>query len=72
VSPRTTRVTGRELFVQRFALPAAASFFVLAFAHFPMQLTWTIAPAVYLSALCFAWTDVNEAVGGVVLVTADE
>lgn len=50
----------RENFVRAFAFPAVAAFFVLALAHFPMQLTSTITPAIYLSALCFAWTDLDE------------
>jgi O-antigen ligase len=50
----------RTRFVQMFAFPAVIAFAVLALAHFPMQLTSTIAPAVYIAALCFAWVDVDE------------
>jgi O-antigen ligase len=45
----------RARFVQGFAFPAAAAFFVLALAHFPLQLTSNTVPATYLAALCFAW-----------------
>lgn len=46
-------------FARVFALPAAVSFGVLTLAQFPMQLTAPMVPALYLSALCFAWTDEN-------------
>lgn len=52
--------TARERFVRGFALPAAVAFFVLALAFFPLHVTATIAPAVYLAALCFAWTGADE------------
>lgn len=44
-------------FARIFALPAAAAFAVLSLAQFPMQLTAPMVPALYLSALCFAWVD---------------
>jgi O-antigen ligase len=50
----------RMRFVHMFAFPAASAFAVLALAHFPMQVTSTMAPAVYIAALCFAWTDIDE------------
>lgn len=46
----------RTQFARIFALPAAVSFAVLALAQFPLQLTAPMVPAVYLAALCFAWT----------------
>jgi O-antigen ligase len=52
--------TARERFVRGFALPGAVAFFVLALGFFPMYVTATIAPAVYLAALCFAWTGADE------------
>lgn len=57
---RRDEMTERARFVRSFAFPAAAAFAVLALAHFPMQLTSTMMPAVFLAALCFAWTDVDE------------
>lgn len=50
----------RTRFVHMFAFPAAVAFAVLTLAHFPMQLTSTVAPAVYMAALCFAWMDIDE------------
>lgn len=47
----------RPRFARVIALPAAVSFGVLTLAHFPMQLTAPMVPAIYLSALCFAWID---------------
>ncbi|HEU4888613.1 MAG TPA: O-antigen ligase family protein [Thermoanaerobaculia bacterium] len=46
----------RIQFARVFALPAAVSFGVLTLAQFPMQLTAPMVPAIYLAALCFAWT----------------
>lgn len=46
----------RTQFARIFALPAAVSFGVLALAQFPLQLTAPMVPAIYLAALCFAWT----------------
>jgi O-antigen ligase len=46
----------RTQFARLFALPAAVTFAVLALAQFPMQLTAPMVPAIYLAALCFAWT----------------
>jgi O-antigen ligase len=53
-------ITERIRFARTFALPAAASFAVLALAHFPMQLTSTMVPAVFLAALAFAWMEPDE------------
>jgi putative inorganic carbon (hco3(-)) transporter len=50
----------RTRFVHMFAFPAVIAFAVMSLAHFPMQLTSTIAPAVYMAALCFAWADLDE------------
>jgi hypothetical protein len=50
----------RTRFVHMFAFPATIAFAVLALAHFPMQLTSTMVPAVYIAALCFAWVDIDE------------
>lgn len=47
----------RIQFARTFAFPAAVSFAVLALAQFPLQLTAPMVPAIYLAALCFAWTD---------------
>jgi O-antigen ligase len=47
----------RTQFARIFALPAAVSFGVLALAQFPLQLTAPMVPALYLAALCFAWTN---------------
>lgn len=47
----------RPKFARVVALPAAVAFGVLALAHFPMQLTAPMVPAIYLAALCFAWID---------------
>jgi hypothetical protein len=43
-------------FARIFAFPAVACFAVLAVAQFPLQLTAPTVPALYLAALCFAWT----------------
>jgi O-antigen ligase len=53
-------ITERIRFARTFALPAAAAFAVLALAHFPMQLTSTMVPAVFLAALAFAWMEPDE------------
>jgi O-antigen ligase len=50
----------RTRFVTAFALPAVVAFFVLALAHFPLQLTSHMVPAAYLSALCIAWKGLDE------------
>lgn len=50
----------RARFARTFALPAAAAFAVLALAQFPLQLTAPMVPAIYLAALCFAWTETDE------------
>jgi O-antigen ligase len=55
-----TSTDPRERFVRTFAFPAAAAFALLALAQFPMQLTAPMVPAIYLSALCFAWTEPDE------------
>lgn len=47
----------RPRFARVVALPAAVSFGVMTLAHFPMQLTASMVPALYLAALCFAWID---------------
>ncbi|HKR62494.1 MAG TPA: O-antigen ligase family protein [Thermoanaerobaculia bacterium] len=52
--------TERETFAHAFAFPAAAAFGVLALAHFPMHLTSTMVPALFLAALCFSWTEHDE------------
>lgn len=57
---RTRDADPRHAFAQTFGFPAAAAFFVLCLAHFPLQLTSTIVPALYLAALCFAWTTADE------------
>jgi hypothetical protein len=57
VSLRRTAIDDpRTQFARLFALPAAVTFAVLALAQFPMQLTAPMVPAIYLAALCFAWT----------------
>ncbi len=45
----------RTRFVTAFAFPSTVALVVLALAHFPLQLTSHMVPAVYLSALCVAW-----------------
>lgn len=57
---RRGEMAPRARFVRSFAFPAAAAFAALGLAHFPMQLTSTMMPAVFLAALCFAWTDADE------------
>jgi O-antigen ligase len=57
---RSPATTERLKFVRSFACPAAAAFAVLALAHVPMQLTSTMVPALFLAALCFAWTESDE------------
>lgn len=52
--------TPQMRFATAFALPAAIAFFVLALAHFPMQLTAHMVPATYLAALCVAWKGLDE------------
>jgi O-antigen ligase len=47
--------TPNAQFATTFAFPAAVAFFVLALAHFPMQLTSNLVPAAYLAALCISW-----------------
>ena len=49
----------RTRFVTAFAFPGVAALLVLALGHFPLQLTSHMAPAVYLSALCIAWKDLD-------------
>jgi O-antigen ligase len=50
----------RARFVTAYAFPGVAALFVLALAHFPLQLTSHVVPALYLSALCIAWKDPDE------------
>lgn len=57
---RRAETTERTKFVRSFAFPGVAAFAVLALAHFPMQLTSTMVPAVFLAALCFTWTEPDE------------
>lgn len=47
-------------FATTFAFPAAVAFFVLALAHFPMQVTSNLVPAVFLAALCISWKEPLE------------
>jgi O-antigen ligase len=49
----------RTRFVTAFAFPGVIALFVLALAHFPLQLTSHIVPAAYLAALCVAWKDAD-------------
>lgn len=57
---RTHDDSPRTRFATAFALPAVVAFFVLALAHFPMQLTSHMVPAAYLAALCVAWKGLDE------------
>jgi O-antigen ligase len=50
----------RVRFARTFAFPAAFAFATLALAQFPLQLTAPMVPAIYLAALCFAWTAPHE------------
>ncbi len=50
----------RARFVTAYAFPGVTALFVLALAHFPLQLTSHMVPAVYLSAICIAWKDLDE------------
>ncbi|HYC60587.1 MAG TPA: O-antigen ligase family protein [Thermoanaerobaculia bacterium] len=52
----------RVRFARTFAFPAAVSFAMLTLAQFPLQLTAPMVPALYLGALCFAWTAGDESV----------
>lgn len=52
----------RARFARTFAFPAAVTFAMLALAQFPLQLTAPMVPALFLGALCFAWTDRDESV----------
>jgi O-antigen ligase len=52
-----TQPSERTRFVTAFAFPNVAALFVLALAHFPLQLTSHVVPALYLSAICIAWKD---------------
>ena len=47
----------RARFVTAYAFPGVAALFVLALAHFPLQLTSHVVPALYLAAVCIAWKD---------------
>jgi O-antigen ligase len=50
----------RARFARAFAFPGAAAFATLALAQFPLQVTAPMVPALFLGALCFAWTRSNE------------
>lgn len=50
----------RARFARTFALPAAVSFAMLTLAQFPLQLTAPTVPALFLGALCFAWSEPGE------------
>jgi O-antigen ligase len=50
----------RVRFARTLAFPAAFAFATLTVAQFPLQLTAPMVPAVYLAALCFAWTAPDE------------
>lgn len=50
----------RARFARTFAFPAAVAFAVLALAQFPLQLTAPMVPALFLGALCFAWSAPHE------------
>jgi O-antigen ligase len=54
---RTDEPSPEQVFARSFAFPAAAAFFVLALAHFPLSLTSMMVPTVFLAGLCFAWGD---------------
>ncbi|MDP9192365.1 MAG: O-antigen ligase family protein [Acidobacteriota bacterium] len=54
---RRDETDGRTRFVTSFAFPGVVALFVLALAHFPLQLTSHMIPAVYLAALCIAWKE---------------
>jgi O-antigen ligase len=57
---RRGETSPRARFVTSYAFPSVTALFVLALAHFPLQLTSHVVPAVYLSALCIAWKDLDE------------
>jgi O-antigen ligase len=56
---RRDETDARTRFVTTYAFPGMVALFVLALAHFPLQLTSHIVPAAYLSALCIAWKDLD-------------
>lgn len=59
---REVSTSPQSLFVTAFAFPGVVALLVLALAHFPLQLTSHMVPAVYLSALCVAWKDLDAGV----------
>jgi O-antigen ligase len=54
---RGDETSPRARFVTAYAFPGVIALFVLALAHFPLQLTSHVVPAAYLSALCLSWKD---------------
>lgn len=63
VAGQSLRVSGTssyQKFVRNFAFPGCLALFVLSLGHFPLQLTSTTVPAIYLAAICFTWGESDE------------